>query len=69
MHGNAYSGRGWPDIIGCYCGLFFGLEVKCEGSAVTPLQVERLNQIRDAGGVASIVRSIDDLIELGIRHE
>ena len=52
---------GIPDIVGCYKGKFFGLEVKKPGGGIRKLQTYVLNQIDGAGGISSIVRSVDDV--------
>lgn len=54
--------RGVPDIVGCWRGVFVGLEVKRpEVGHVSELQKHRIEQIRDAGGVAEVVYSLDDV--------
>lgn len=54
-----------PDIIGCYGGKFFGLEVKRPGHEheVTPRQALVLKKIRDAGGRASVVTNVTDALD------
>lgn len=50
-----YGKSGVPDIIGCYRGHFFGIEVKAEGKGektVTPLQKKNIEAIRNANGLA-----------------
>lgn len=49
---NGYGGSGVPDIVGCYRGSFFGIEVKREGKAPTPIQKRRMQDAREAGGHA-----------------
>lgn len=69
------QGTGLPDIIGCYHGVFLGLEVKLPGKekTVTVLQRARLDAIEAAGGtgvmvtsweqVDRLLKSIDEAIE------
>ena len=43
-----YGRSGVPDIIGCYEGLFFGIECKAGNNKPTPLQEKNLKEIRAA---------------------
>ena len=52
---------GVSDIIACYKGLFVALEVKTATGRASPLQLEHLRQIKAAGGIGRIVRSVDDV--------
>lgn len=52
---------GCPDVICCYKGLFLALEVKNEKGRVSELQKYHIEEIKKAGGVASIVRSVSDV--------
>lgn len=54
---------GTADIIGCYDGRFFALEVKAPGGKLTARQAAFLEEIREMGGIAAVVRSVDDAIE------
>lgn len=45
-----FGGSGVPDIIGCYKGWFFSIEVKREGKDPTKLQEKRMEQIAKTGG-------------------
>jgi hypothetical protein len=57
----AASLRGYPDIIGCLNGLFFGLEVKKSKSEAvlqtgrSQLQKYQLESINNAGGYATMI--------------
>lgn len=44
--------NGVPDIVGCYKGHFFSIEVKREGKRPTALQNRRMGEIRTASGQA-----------------
>lgn len=57
--GGPRQGAGLPDIIGCYMGVFLGLEVKLPGKekTVTVLQQARLDAINNAGGLGRMVTS------------
>ena len=50
-----YGRSGVPDIIGCYEGLFFGIECKAGKNKPTPLQEKNLKEIRDAGGLDMVI--------------
>ena len=50
-----YGRSGVPDIIGCYEGLFFGIECKAGKNKPTPLQEKNLKEIRTAGGIDMVV--------------
>jgi hypothetical protein len=59
-HGSAAS-SGLPDIIGCYRGRFFGLEVKLDPrEGPTAKQQYILNEIAAAGGIAACVHSVEE---------
>jgi hypothetical protein len=66
-----YGHSGVPDIVGCYHGVFFGIECKAGKNKPTPLQSKNLKQIRDAGGLDLVVNEdnmhtvIDELMECG----
>jgi hypothetical protein len=48
-----YGKNGVPDRVGCYKGRLFGIEVKrAEDTPPTPIQKRRMQEIRDAGGIA-----------------
>ncbi|MBW1939200.1 MAG: VRR-NUC domain-containing protein [Deltaproteobacteria bacterium] len=55
--------RGLPDVVCCYRGRFYAFELKVSKNKPTPLQEHVLQEIRDAGGVAKIIRSIDEIKE------
>lgn len=61
-HADAFGVRGIPDIVGCYAGYFYGLEVKLPGKlhTLTKKQSRVLDQIRSAGGKATVVTSVND---------
>jgi Holliday junction resolvase len=50
-----WGGSGIPDIVGCYKGLFFGIECKTGKNKPTKLQDLNLRQIDTAGGLALVV--------------
>lgn len=56
-----YSSRGVADILGCLNGRFVAIEVKAAAGKVTPLQEQFGRQVRDAGGVFLVARSVDEV--------
>lgn len=60
VHGGIYS-EGIPDLIGCYRGFFFALEVKTPQNkkGATKLQQANLRLARKAGGYAYVVRTVE----------
>ena len=65
-HMRGFGGNGVPDIIGCYAGIFIGIEVKREGAKPTKLQDLRMKQIHKVGGFAlwgtakKVIRELDE---------
>lgn len=47
-----FGKSGVSDILGCYRGKFFAIEVKREGKEPTPIQWRRMREIEAAGGKA-----------------
>ena len=54
--------NGCPDLLVCHHGRFVAMEVKTPSGRPTPLQEAQMDAICDAGGVAAVVRSVDDVI-------
>jgi len=50
-----YGTSGVPDIVGCYQGMFFGIECKAGKNKTTPLQQLALDNISKQGGLALVV--------------
>jgi hypothetical protein len=63
IHVSSYQLEGEPDIICCHKGMFYAFELK-QGSKLSELQKVKLQLIRDSGGVAMEIRSLDQLEEL-----
>lgn len=57
------DGRGLPDLLVAYRGLFVAMEVKRPGGShpLTPKQQHVLMRIRKAGGVAIVARTNEDV--------
>lgn len=60
-HGGMYGTAGVPDIIACIGGRFYAFEVKTEKGEPSALQEATIRKILAAGGVAVIVRSVDEV--------
>lgn len=62
------STPGVPDILGIYNGRLLGIEVKTRGGKVSEYQQKFIDAINQRGGIAFVVRSVDDLIaKLGVK--
>lgn len=60
-HGGNYGSAGIPDIICCYHGWFVAFEVKTAKGRTTVLQDINIRNIHKAGGIAVVVRSLDEV--------
>jgi Holliday junction resolvase len=50
-----YGSSGVPDIVGCYNGVFFGIECKAGKNKPTALQQKNLDRIAENGGIALVI--------------
>jgi len=57
-----YGVSGIPDIVGCYKGRFFAIEVKREGGKIRPWQTRTREIIKLAGGIAIIADNVADVM-------
>ena len=66
-----YGRSGVPDIIGCWKGMFFGIECKAGKNKPTALQEKNLRDISDAGGLALVVNeeNMKDVTQLFSGYE
>ena len=62
--GNSFSQVGVPDLLVCYKGKFIGIEVKNEKGKTSPLQDVNIENIRKAGGISFVARSVEDVREI-----
>ena len=69
LHGHAMQISGLQDLICCFRGRYIGLEVKTARGLPTELQLHTLDEIRAAGGVAAVVRSVAEVITIFERME
>lgn len=56
-----YGTAGLPDIIACVNGRFVAFEVKAPSGKTTKLQEATIRKILKAGGVAAVIRSVDEV--------
>lgn len=63
IKGGAHSKPGDPDLVVCYKGKFIGIEAKTQTGVQSPMQKLREQQIKDAGGIYILARSVDDVKE------
>lgn len=61
-----YSLNGFPDIFVVKDGFFIGLEVKTKSGRQSANQKEFEKNCKQAGGEYYVVRSIDDVMEIGL---
>lgn len=66
-HGSPFQQSGLPDLIGCLThgpliGRFFGFEVKEPGETSSAIQDAQIEAIRQAGGIACVVETFDDIV-------
>jgi len=66
VHGSEYMMAGLPDLIVCARGLFIGLEVKLPSTRgdVSPRQSVVHSQINNAGGIARVVCSPQEALDV-----
>lgn len=57
---------GCPDLLVCYKSIFVGIEVKAPGKIynLTELQKAQLEKIKEAGGNAYVVDSLESVKEI-----
>lgn len=53
--GNEFTKEGIPDILACIDGKFYGMELKGDGGRPKLLQLVKLRNIRNAGGVGVLL--------------
>lgn len=63
IHGDPYQPKGEADLICCVEGRFVALEVKVDGNEPSTLQEYTMKLIRQSGGTAAAVWSVEEAIE------
>ena len=53
--GSVYTQAGVPDLLVCYNGKFMGIEIKAETGHASELQLNTIEQIKKAGGIAFVL--------------
>lgn len=66
VHGGPHQTIALPDIVGCYQGVFFGIEMKLPGkeNTLTPKQAKKLKDIYDAGGFAFVCTNVNECVNV-----
>lgn len=53
-----------PEMVGQRIAVFTSIEVKTSAGRITPAQRNWLAAVRDAGGIAGVVRSVADALQM-----
>lgn len=64
IHGGPYQQAGLPDLWCCVAGRLVCFEVKVPPNRTTPIQDIELQHLRDAGAIACVATSVEEVIEL-----
>jgi pantoate kinase len=57
--GSGYGNSGVPDFLCCVSGKFVAIEAKAGKGEPTALQEKNLRQIKEAGGLAVVIREVE----------
>lgn len=60
----AATEAGASDLVCCVKGRYVAFEVKRPGEKPTMLQIEKIAQVRKAGGIAEHVDSVEEAVEI-----
>lgn len=63
VHVSAFQSQGEPDLVCCYKGRFVAFELKVDKNKPSTLQLEKIEDIKRAGGIALPVYSINEIKE------
>ena len=63
------NSNGVPDILCSLNGKFIGIEVKTHDGVVSKIQQHHIKRIKEAGGVAFVARSVDDVYRELNKHQ
>lgn len=61
VFGGGMQRVGIPDLAIVCCGRAFYAELKADGGRISPAQIRVIEEIRNAGGIAHVIRSVDQL--------
>ena len=64
VHVSAFQSQGEPDLVCCFKGRFVAFELKIEDNKPSALQLEKIEDIKRAGGIALPVWSINEIKEI-----
>jgi len=64
QHGGVYTEVGIPDLVCCYKGRFIAFELKVKNNTTTKIQDFKIDRIRKAGGIAEVIRSLNEVKEV-----
>lgn len=64
VHGGPYQEAGVPDIIGCYKGAFFAIELKVGNNTASAAQEVHLSRIAAAGGTGDVSYSVEKSVQI-----
>lgn len=65
QHGSSMSVAGTPDLLVCYHGRFFGIEVKTDTNDADAAQLNQMRRIREiGGGISGVCRNAKDALLL-----
>lgn len=68
-HGDGYSRKGEPDVLGCYKGRSFAIEAKQPGEEPSAIQWVRLAEWANSGALVGVATCEDDFLAIAIRGE
>lgn len=63
-NGNSFARIGLPDIIAIKDGKAYAFEVKIEGNVPTLLQLATIKKLKQAGAIAEVVYSVEEVKKL-----
>lgn len=63
-HGSMITEPGRADLTACYRGFYIALEVKEDDNKPSRQQIIHRDKVIKAGGVAEVVRSVDEVKEI-----
>ena len=62
VYGSGMTGKGTPDILACYKGLFIAIETKVGNNRLEPAQKIIRKRIIEAGGIHVVPYSLEQFI-------
>ena len=69
VQGGPYSKPGDPDLVCCIKGRYVGIEVKTATGKLSEIQKIRADEIKCAGGIWILARSVEDVQNELLRQE